>query len=129
MPQAPPTAFQLEYRDGLKATVLLLNGHIQDFCFAAKIKGEAKPASCMFHLPPPPGARYFDCLVANIEKLLDTGKSPYPVERTLLTSGALDAAMTSHYRRGERQETPQLDVRYTAPADSGFFRGNVAGPA
>jgi len=128
-PQAPPTAFLLEYRDGLKATVLLLTGHLQDHCFAAKIKGEAKPASCMFHLPPPPGARFMDCLVANIEKLLETGKSPYPVERTLLTSGALDAAMTSHYLRGARQETPQLDVRYTAPIDSGYFRGSVAGPA
>jgi hypothetical protein len=129
IPQAPPTAFLLEYRDGLKATVLLLNGHIQDFCFAGKIKGEAKPASCLFHLPPPPGARYFDCLVANIEKLLEAGKSPYPVERTLLTSGALDAVMDSHYRRGTRVETPQLDVRYAAPADSGFFRGSVTGPA
>ena len=82
----------------------------------------------MFHLPPPPGARFFDCLVANIEKLLETGKAPYPVERTLLTSGALDAVMESHYRRGSRVETPQLDVRYTAPADSGFFRGSVADP-
>jgi hypothetical protein len=125
-PQAPPTAFLLEYRDGVRAAVLLLTGHIYDFNFAAKIKGEAKPASCMFRLPPPPGARFMDCLVANIEKLLETGKSPYPVERTLLTSGALDAAMESHYRRGARQETPQLDIRYTAPADSGFFRGSVA---
>ena len=129
LPQAPATAFLLEYRDGLKATVLLLNGHIQDFNFAAKIKGEPKPTSCMFQLPPPPGARFFDCLVANIEKLLETGKPPYPVERTLLTSGVLDAAMESHYRRGTRQETPQLDVRYSAPADSGFFRSDVAGPA
>jgi hypothetical protein len=125
-PAAPPTAFLVEYRDGLKATVLLLNGHIQDFCFAAKIKGEAKPASCMFHLPPPPGARFFDCLVANTEKLFETGKPPYPVERTLLTSGALEAAMESHYRKGARIDTPQLDVRYTAPADSGFCRGNIA---
>src|SRR5262245_20837726 len=127
IPQAPPTAFLVEYRDGLKATVVLLNGHIQDFCFAAKIKGESKPASWMFHLPPPPGARFFDCLVANIEKLLETGKSPYPVERTLLTTGALEAAMTSHYQRGARQTTPHLDVRYAAPSDSGFFRGAVAG--
>jgi hypothetical protein len=126
IPAAPPTAFLLEYRDGLKTTVLLLNGHIQDFCFAARIKGETKPGSCMFQLPPPPGARYFDCLVANIEKLLDTGKPPYPVERTLLTSGALDAGMESHYRKGARVETPQLDVRYTAPADSGFCRGSIA---
>ena len=82
----------------------------------------------MFHLPPPPGAKYFDALVANIEKLFTNGRSPYPVERTLLTSGILDFALDSHYRRGTRVETPELDVRYTAPADSGFLRGGVAAP-
>jgi hypothetical protein len=69
-----------------------------------------------------------DCLVGNIEKLLDTGKSPYPVERTLLTTGILDRALESHYRRGQRLDTPELDVAYAAPADSGFFRGSVASP-
>lgn len=128
MPQTPATAFLVEYRDGFRAAVLLLNGHIQDFVFAAKIKGEAKPASCLFHLPPPPGAKYFDALVMNIEKMLETGRSPYPVERTLLTGGILDFALTSHQKRGERVETPELDVRYTAPAESGFVRGSVAAP-
>ncbi len=128
MPKTPATAFVVEYRDGARGTVLLLNGHIQDFCFAAKLRGETKPTSCMFYLPPPPGAKYFDCLVANIEKLLETGKAPYPVERTLLTSGILDTAMESHYRRGMRIETPELDVRYTPPADSGFCRCNVTSP-
>jgi hypothetical protein len=128
MPATPATAFLVEYRDGLRATVLLLNGHTQDFCFAARLKGETRPASCLFCLPQPPGARYFDCLVANIEKLLETGRPPYPVERTLLTSGILDAAMESHYRRGTRVETPELEVRYAAPADSGFFRGSIAAP-
>jgi hypothetical protein len=128
MPRTPATAFLVEYRDGLRGTVLLLNGHIQDFSFAAKLQGEAKPASCLFYLPSPPGAKYFDCQVANIEKLFETSRAPYPVERTLLTSGILDAAMESHYRRGARIETPELDVRYTAPADSGFFRGSVAAP-
>ena len=99
-----------------------------DFCFAVKLKNEAVPSSCLFHLPPPPGAKYFDCQVANIEKLFETGRSPYPVDRTLLTSGILDAVMESHYRRGMRIETPELEVRYTAPADSGFFRGSVAAP-
>ena len=127
-PAIPPTAFLIEYRDGLRGTVLLLNGHIQDFCFAAKLKGESQPASCMFYLPIPPGAKFFDGLVANIEKFLETGRSPYPVERTLLTSGTLDAVMESHYRRGERIETPELDVRYKAPADSGFSRGSAANP-
>jgi hypothetical protein len=128
MPATPATAFLVEYRDGLRGTVLLLNGHIQDFCFAAKLKGEAKLSSCLFHLPPPPGAKYFDCLVANIEKLLETGKAPYPVERTLLTGGILDALMDSHHRPDARTETPELDVRYAAPADSGFCKGSVAAP-
>jgi hypothetical protein len=128
MPRTPPTAFLVEYRDGARGTVLLLNGHVHDFCFAARLKGESRPASCLFYLPEPPGARYFDCLVANIEKLLETGMPPYPVERTLLTSGILDAVMESHYRRGQRVETPELAVRYAAPPESGFARGPVATP-
>ncbi len=124
-PPTPPTAFLVEYRDGTRGTVLLLHGHVYDFTFAGRIKGETKPASCMFYLPPPPGARYFDAQVANIEKLLDNGQSPYPIERTLLTTGILEAAMESHYRRGNRVETPYLDMHYTAPADSGFMRGSL----
>jgi hypothetical protein len=128
MPATPATAFLVEYRDGLRGTVLLLNGHIQDFNFAAKIKGEEKPASCLFALPPPPGAKFFDCLTANIEKLFEAGKSPYPVERTLLTSGTLDYAMESYTKRGSKIDTADLEVKYQAPADSGFLRGSVAAP-
>jgi hypothetical protein len=127
-PESPAIAFLIEYLDGTKGTILLLNGHLRDFCFAARIKGESKPASCMFYLPEPPGAKFFDCLVGNIEKLLDNKRSPYPVERTLLTSGILDAALESHHRRGQRVDTPDLAIQYAAPADSGFFRGNVAAP-
>jgi hypothetical protein len=126
MPPTPPTAFLIEYRDGSRGTVLLLNGHVQDFTFAGKIKGEARAASCLFYLPPPPGARYFDAQVAGIEKMLETGQTPYPVERTLLTTGTLDAVMESHQKRGARVETPDLDVRYAAPADSGFVRDGLA---
>jgi hypothetical protein len=126
MPATPPTAFLVEYADGLRGTVLLLNGHIQDFCFAARLKGEPRPASCLFHMPPPPGARHFDGLAASIEKLLETGRAPYPVERTFLTGGILEAAMESHSHRGTRVETPDLDVRYTAPAESGFLRATPA---
>ena len=41
-----------------------------------------------------------------------TGKPQYPVERTLLISGALEALMESRYRGHVRIETPHLDVRY-----------------
>jgi hypothetical protein len=122
----PGLAFLIEYNDGTRGTILLLNGHVLDFTFAAKPRGESKPTSCLFRLPPPPGARFFDAQVTNLEKFFESGKAPYPVERTLLTTGILDAAMRSHHRGGVRIETPELDVCYGAPADSGFLRGNVA---
>ncbi len=126
-PKTPPIAFLVEYRDGLRGTALLLNGHIQDFCFAARIKGKAQPVSCMFYLPMPPGARFFDGQVLAIEKFLETRQAPYPVERTLLTTGTLAAAMDSNHLRGQRVATPELEIRYRAPVDSGFMRGSVAG--
>src|SRR5262249_15051681 len=121
----PALAFLIEYRDGTRGTVLLLNGHILDFNFAGKIRGESKPASCLFRLPQPPSARFFDAQVANPENFFEPGKPPSPVDRPLLTTGILDAAMRSHHQGGARIETPELDVRYSAPADSGFLRGNI----
>jgi hypothetical protein len=126
MPPAPAAAFLIEYRDGARGAVLLLNGHVQDFTFAARTAAAADPVSCLFHAPAPPGAKHFDALVANIETLLETGRSPQPIERTLLTTGLLDALMESHRRRGERIETPELDVSYHAPSDGGFLKGGVA---
>ncbi len=127
MPVTPAHAFLIEYRDGTRGTVLLLNGHVYDFTFAGRVRGAGgPPASCLFQLPAPPGARYFDTQVAAIEKFFEQRQAPYPVERTLLTTGILDAAMRSNELRGARVETPELDVRYAAPADSGFARGTIA---
>jgi hypothetical protein len=123
-----PIAFLVEYRDGLKATVLQLDGHVADETFAARIPGEPKPASTLFWLPPPPGAAFLEALTIHVERFMDTGKPPYPVERTLLTGGILDAALESRVQGGQRVETPDLDVRYAAPADSGFMRGDCANP-
>ena len=91
----------------------------------AVFAADPPPLAYVFEGPPPPGAKYFDCLTANIEKLLETGKSPYPVERTLLTSGILDVGMESLQRHGQRLEV-ELDVRYSAPESSGFCRGAVS---
>ena len=35
-----PAAYLIEYRDGLKATLLMLNGAVKDFNFAARVKGK-----------------------------------------------------------------------------------------
>ena len=51
-----------------------------------------------------------------------TGKAVYPVERTLLTSGVLAAAVQSLGTGQRRLETPHLAVRYQGPKESTFVR-------
>ena len=120
-----PVAFLIEYQDGLRVTVLLLNGHAMDFTFAAKIKGQSKPVSTLHYLSRP-GGKFFDALVYNIERMFDAGKAVIPVGRTLLVSGTLEARMHSKFENGRRIETPHLEVAYKAPKNSGFLRGPVA---
>ncbi len=116
-----PAAYLIEYRDGLRATLLMLNGAIKDFTFAARVKGKGI-MSTQFFLSPVPNVTYSACLVSKIEELFATGKAPYPVERTLLVSGTLEACLTSRVDGQKRLETPQLDVRYQAPKASQHAR-------
>jgi hypothetical protein len=124
-----PVAYVVEYRDGLRATVLLLNGHVWDTTFAARLADQERPVSTLFYLPPPPGAAFLEALVVKIEDFLTTGRPPYPVERTMLTGGILDVALESRVREHRRLETPDLDVSYDPPRDSGFLRGDYTAPA
>jgi hypothetical protein len=122
MPPIPPTAFLIEYRDGQRGTVLLLNGHVQDFTFAGRLAGQSQPASCLFVTLPPPGARHFDAQAAQIEQLLETGQSPQPVERTLWTTAVMENIMMSHRQRGLRRQT-ELALAYSPSPQSSFVRG------
>ena len=66
---------------------------------------------------------FFSALAHHIETLFLTGKPPYPVERTLLTTGVLAAAIDSLTQGQKRLETPHLkQVTYQAPRDSLFAR-------
>jgi hypothetical protein len=123
-----PVAFIVEYRDGLRGTVLLVNGHQDDTVFAARVESEKNPVSTLFYLPPPPGAGFLQALVIKIEDFLSSGRTPYPIERTLLTGGILDLVLESRVRGHKRLETPELDVAYEPPVDSGFMRGQYNCP-
>jgi hypothetical protein len=116
-----PSAYFIEYRDGLKATLLMLNGAIKDFTFAARVKGGGVQ-STQFFLSPEPNVTYSACLVRKIEELFETGKAPYPVERTLLVSGMLESCLTSRFDGQKRLETPHLAVSYRAPRQSQHAR-------
>jgi hypothetical protein len=117
-----PIACRIEYADGLKATMLLLNGLVGDFTFAARLKGQAEPLSTLFYLPQTPNVTYSAELMAKAEATFLTGKAPCPIERTLLTTGLVEAGVRSIGTGQKRLETPHLAVRYQAPRESLFLR-------
>ena len=121
-----PVAYRYEHTDGLKCTILLMSGLVKDFNFAADVEGMAKPFSTQMYLPMPDGrttlATFFSPLVNNMEKMFLTGKSTYPVERTLLTTGLTAAGVESLYLKQARYETPHLAIKYQPPKESTFER-------
>lgn len=119
---ANPAAYFVEYRDGLKATLLMLNGGLKDFNFAARVKGMSGIQATQFLLTPIPNVTYSACLVHGIEQMFQTRVAPYPIERTLLVSGILESCLTSKLQNHERLETPHLAVTYQPPAQSTFCR-------
>lgn len=116
--------FIIEYRDGFKAAVVMPNGWVYEgdggaFTFAARLRGEERIASCAFYLQQPDPFGHFAYQLKAIETMIHTGHAVYPVERTLLTTGILDAVMISRAEKGRRVETPHLDIRYQ-PTDWSF---------
>ena len=121
-----PVAYRYQHADGLKCTVLLMNGLLRDFNFAAYVNGARDPWSTQMYLPMPDGrttlANFFSPLVNNFEKMYLTGKPTYPVERTLLTTGLTAAGVESLYRGQTRYDTPHLAIRYQPTKESTFWR-------
>jgi hypothetical protein len=111
-----PVAYHYRYKDGLRGTIILLNGLVQDFTFAAAIEGQPKPFSTLMYLSKQAHAAtiesYFNPLVHYIEQMMQTGKEPYPVERVLLATGLVCAGIDSLFQGQHRIETPHLAIRY-----------------
>ena len=117
-----PAAYFIEYRDGLKASLLMVDGAVKDYMIAVRLKGAKAPVSTQFFLSPIPNVTYSACLVNKIEEMFTTGVAPYPVERTLIVSGMLESCLTSKVQGHARLETLHLDVRYRAPQTSQYCR-------
>jgi hypothetical protein len=111
-----PAVFLLEYADGLRGAVLMLNGYVSDLAYAARV-GNRIQATEFYgqgHGGVAGAYAHFSYLSLNLEEMFLTGRPSYPVERTVLTSGVLEAALTSRYEGHRRLETPWLDVGYTS---------------
>ena len=109
-----PVMFAIEYADGLRASMFMLNGTAIEFSAAWRYADNAKPQSqaTVFRLQEPRPYRHFTTLLQGIEKMMHTGKPTWPAERTLLTTGILHAALLSKANGGEKRKTPHLGIRY-----------------
>ncbi|MBI3858184.1 MAG: hypothetical protein HY293_21085 [Planctomycetes bacterium] len=118
------TAYFIDHLDGFRTSMFLVT--IRDFNYAGLRSDTGEIVSCQMYLPMPPNAAttadFFHPLVRHIEDLVISGKAPYPVERTLLTSGMVIAAVDSLQRGQVPVETPEMKVRYEVGPESTFWR-------
>lgn len=114
----PPHGFLLRYGDGLSAIVLKIGNSDIRWNFACRLQGEDAPRATRFHVGPWRNRNLFKALCHAIQSHFRENRSPYPVERTLLATGALEAALDSKMAHGEAIETPHLALSYR----SGDFR-------
>ncbi len=122
-----PVAYHYQHTDGLKSTMILFSGLVEDFNFAARLTGQKKPFSTQMYLPMPPArtslANFFSPLSNSAEKMFLSGKPTYPVERTLLTTGLTAAGVDSLFAGQKRLDTPHLArIQYQATKESTFWR-------
>lgn len=135
-----PLLFLLEYQSDLQAGIFRLNGWQAPRTFAASVRGKAEPLVLADEETILPGLvvpeslkercrhNHFSATAHWIEEMVLNGRLPNPVERTLLTTGALAALREPSCRsdpsygrslqhgtrleRGRRIETPYLAMAY-----------------
>lgn len=117
-------AILVTYRDGLRAAVLAVGNSTNRWNFACRLKGETTPQAIAIFNGPWGNRCLFKALAHAIQHLFLQGTAPYPLERTLLTTGMTEGVMKSH-ASGHPCETPQLAISYRAP-DWRAFRENGA---
>ncbi|MDA0658614.1 MAG: hypothetical protein O2931_02020 [Planctomycetota bacterium] len=113
------TCLLIEYNDGLRAAVLMLNGIVGDFNGAVRLAND-EIISTQFYAPPEPNVVYSARLMAKVEEMIVTGKAPFRVERTQLTSSVIERALDSRFSGHQRIATPELNISYMAPRESQF---------
>jgi hypothetical protein len=107
-----PHGLLLNYKDGLRAIVLRLGASGTRWDFAGLVVGEDGPRAMSYNVGPWDNRNLFKALSHAIQTFFRDRRPPYPVERTLLTTGALDAAMESRFRGGQPVPTPHLEFTY-----------------
>lgn len=112
-----PAAFFIEYRDGFKAVLIHdLGSANSEWVTAWSEEGRKAPLATSHYTQEARPFGHFSFLLQGVERMMFTGKPTWPVERTLLVTGILDAIFQSRQQDGARIETPHLAIRYKPSA-------------
>ncbi len=106
-----PVLFTVDYRDGLRLNMLTLNGAVAEWAAAWRDE-EKRVGATLFWTQEERPLMHFSYLVQGVDRMMQTGRPTWPAERTLLTSGMLDALLISKSRGGARVKTPELNIHY-----------------
>ncbi len=107
-----PKLFRVHYNDGMTMNLFELNGAVGNWTAAWRDSTGKEIVSTQFWTQEARPAGHFSLLLDGVQRMIFRGEPSWPVERTLLTSGVLDALLLSLSRGGERIETPELKVEY-----------------
>ena len=106
-----PVLFVIDHADGLRVNLFTLNGLVAGWSAAWRYRDGRSAATLMASEARPERIR-FDWQMRGIEDMVLGGRPTTPVERTLLSSGALDAALISKRDGGKLLPTTFLMVSY-----------------
>lgn len=110
----PLRGILVSYSDGLRGVVLTVGQSATRWNFACRLAGDERPLATRFHTGPWQNRNLFKALAHAIQAFFRERRPPYPVERTLLTTGVLAAAVDSRHAGGKAIDTPHLKLAYRA---------------
>jgi len=111
--RATPHGLLITYRDGFRATMLKIGASSVRWNFAVKYANDDRLHATRYYVGPYGNRCLFMALSHAIQDHFANRRSPYPVERTLLTTGLTDAVMRSR-AAGSSIDTPHLNITYAA---------------
>ena len=109
-----PVLWDVEYKDGLRARVVELNGAANGWAGAWRSADDGAMGSTRFWTQEARPAAHFTLLLNGIEHMMATGRPTWVAERTLMTSGLLDALLRSGVEGGSPLATPWLEWGYAS---------------
>ncbi len=110
-----PVLFHVTYSDGLRANIFTLPSLVAEWAAAWREEDTGAVESLAFYQQEIRPYFHFAHQLKECSEMFQTGRSPRPLERTLLTTGVLDSLLISRRDGGRPVETPHLaQIAYTS---------------